>query len=657
MRTAQTFILCLFVALSLSAQDKKITFGEIDLETLKMKSYPKDSSVDAVVLYDYADVSFGYMGDSYSIKMEYHGRVKILKKSALERASIQLGYMKAGYEREERLTNIKGFTYNFENGEVKKEKLTKEMIVNEKSSDNYATTKFNLPNVKEGSVIEYTYTIETPFGVSNSPKTWSFQNDIPVEWSEYKIFVPEYFYYKFLMSGYLPLHISENKPDNMRLGARDVGGTAYRFVVKDAPAFKNEPFITTPADYISMIDFELASVNIPPGTYRNFSLDYPAINKTLLDDEEFGGILKRTNFMRDVAKGILAKTKDSTEQIKMAVDYVTEKVKWNGRTSIWSKNLKKLMEKGEGDAADVNFMLICLLRELGYDANPVILSTRNHGRIHEQYAILKKFNCLVAHIMKGGKDYLLDATDKFLPIGALPIHYLNHKGWLVHPTAMRMIDINPTDRDSEYEAANFKINEDGELIGTFSKSYGGYSAWSARTTFKEEGKEKFLENVKKGKPTWTINKAEYSRTDGNAGSMEAFYEVTVADHLTMAGNMIYLKPMLTEGHGENPFKDNERAFPIDFGYPVEETYVANFEIPKGYAAVELPKNVAFSLPDAGGKFTYAVVQNAGKITVTSRLSFRKPLYGADEYGNLKAFYDKIVAKHAEQIVLKKSVNP
>ena len=170
---------------------------------------------------------------------------------------------------------------------------------------------------------------------------------------------------------------------------------------------------------------------------------------------------------------------------------------------------------------------MCILRELGYDAHPLILSTRAHGRINPTYALLKKFNYVVVHLSHNGKDVLLDATDEYLPPHILPVFCLTDDGWLVHPTQARFISIVPNDTDREFEKADLTISEDGELTGTFSKSYGGYSGASAKNTFKEVGKDKFLEEIKKGKPAWTITKAEFKNTEAIEQVMEANYELSM----------------------------------------------------------------------------------------------------------------------------------
>ena len=656
LKITATATLLLMSVLSFSQNKAKtlppVKFGEVLPELIKMKVYPKDSSAEAVVLYDGGETFFEVMSSNIYITQIIHERIKILKKSALDRGSFKLSVARASGDAQEFLSDIKGFTYNDNNGSPTKDKLTKDMIFQEKATDNLAYTKISMPNIKEGSVIEYTYKRQTPMRITNNPGTWTFQQGIPVERSDYSITIPAYFYYRMIMNGYLQLDYNEN--DQVNINELNTSGTKYHFVVLDAPAFRDEAYITTEADYLSKIDFELASVNWPGVLIKDFSLDYANLNKTFLEEEDFGLQYRKTNFLKDIATEIKTKNSDSTSRLQAAVSYVTKNVKWNELSGMYCTSLKKILEKKTGDAGDVNLMLIALLREIGFDANPVILSTRGHGRIHEQFALLRRFNYVVAHIEKGGKDLLIDATDEHLKVGMLPYACLNHKGFLIHPTAARFVSLEPTERDIEFEKAEIKIDEEGEMKGVFTKSYGGYSASSVRTLLKKDGTEKFLEAVKKGKTNWTITKADYNNKEDITVPLEAKYEVEMTDFVTKSGNMIYLKPMLSEGHDENPFKDTERLFPIDFAMPIDETFLASYELPAGYSALEIPKNVSIALPEGGGRFTYVVNATANKITVTSRLSFKKTQYDSSEYGSLKEFYDQVVKKHTEQIVLKKN---
>jgi hypothetical protein len=651
------FLLWLLSCFHLSqAQDviePKIKFGEFNLADIQMKSYDKDSTADAVVLYDYGQTTFDVRSGAIYQRFVYHKRVKIFKKSALDLGTVSMQLVKGGYEKDQFISDIKGYTYNLENGEVKKEKLTKESIFIEKPVGELQSVKITMPNVKEGSVFEYTYIIDTPFGVSWNPSTWEFQGTNPVMWSIYEISIPSYFTYRMLMSGYLGLASNKTEQVNIRLGSHETNGVLQRFVMKDAPAFRNEAYITSPSDYVSKIDFELASIMWPSVLNRNFSLDYPSLNHTMLENQLFGGQLKKTGFLEDVAKEIKNRYKDSTSRLKAACEYIQKNVKWNGGYNIYSNSLKKVLEAHKGDAGDINLLLVALLREIGFDANPVILSTRKHGRIHEQYALMKKFNYVVAHIERNGKDLLIDATDEYLKLGMLPVRCLNGMGWLVHPSNGRFVKIIPTEKEVEFNSAILKIDEEGELKGTISKSYSGYGALNEKRNFKDKGHEKYLDEAKQENANWVIEKADYFNTDDLEAPMRAQYEITLNDYITKAVNMLYLNPMLSERKKENLLKATERLYPIDFAYPIEETFMATYEFPKSYSIVELPKNISLTLPEGAGKFTYAIAANENKITLTSRIQFRKAVYYAEEYSFLQEFFDKIVAKHQEQIVLKK----
>lgn len=630
--------------------EPKIKFGEFNLADLEMKSYDKDSSVDAIVLYDYGQTSFDDRFGTASQRFIYHTKIKILRKSALNLGTISLQLVKAGLGREQLISNIKGFTYNVENGSVTMEKLGKESIFVEKPVGGIQNVKITMPNVKEGSVIEYSYTITTPFTISWNPPTWTFQGENPVIWSICEIIVPPYLNYGMLMSGYLELTSKKEELVNEKVDDYYLHGLKHRFILKDVPAFRDEAFITSHRDCISKIDFVLERGM----GFTYLPSDYSNMNRALLQSELLSGQLKKTGFLKEVAAEIKSNYGDSTARLKAACEYVQKNVRWNEGFSIYSRSLKKAFEDHIGDSADINLLLVALLREIGFDANPVILGTRRNGRIDEKYVIMKRFNYIVAHIKRNGKDFLMDATDKYLKLGMLPVHCLNVLGWLVHPTNSGFVQIIPTEKDVEFKNANLVIDEDGELKGSFTKSYNGYSALIEKRNFNDKGKEKYLEEARKENANWVIEKADYISNDGPDATMSAEYQISLNDYVTKAGNILYLKPMLSEGQKENLLKAKERLYPVDFAYPIEDTFMATYEFPKEYSILEIPKNISLIIPEDAGRFTYATVINENKITLTSRIQLRKAIYYADEYPFLREFFDKIVTKHQEQIVLKKN---
>ena len=150
------------VHFAIAQQDTFFRIGQTSLGELDMKSYAKDSSAEAVILADYGlsrlikDDIRGYM----TIYRRYT-RIKILKKSAYNYANISVPFYRFSANQEEIVRDIQARTYNLKDGSMQYQEMGKSAIFEEKRSDKVYLSKFTLPNIHEGSVIEYSYTIES----------------------------------------------------------------------------------------------------------------------------------------------------------------------------------------------------------------------------------------------------------------------------------------------------------------------------------------------------------------------------------------------------------------------------------------------------------------------------------------------------------------
>ncbi|XWW44281.1 transglutaminase [Fibrella sp. USSR17] len=645
----------IFLCAQAPSQQPVVKFGQVTAADFQVKPAPDDTTAEAVALYESVDTRFEYRNEKITRIAYYYGRIRVNKKSGYDQATIQIPLWNQPGNAEY-ATAIEGQTYTLRNGQVTRQKMDKAAVVSERLSEVSNTTKFTLPGVEEGCIIEYRYTVYSPN--EEVPPSWEFQHEIPVIWSDYKVTISNYFQFRGLVSGYIPLTVVERKPVSMGLipGLNDEGGTLFHYAIANAPAFRNEPYITTPVDYVASIHFELAKIDVPGYTTKIYSLSWPDMDRLLLDKETFSGQYAKATYLRDVTEAIKTKypVSDTLGRVTAAYDYVRTTMTWNEKGNLESDRLKKVLELKKGDAADLNFMLIGLLRNLDINANPVILSTRDHGRINEAYGLLRQFNYVVAHLTLGGKDVMLDATDRFVKPGMLPYRALNAVGRLIVPEGKsRFVSLLPAERDMEAKTCTFTITDDGETKGTLVHSYGGYGAVQARASYKRQGEEKFLADVKRKKSTWQVDKAEFTSVDDLNVSMNVKYSLSMTDVAQVAGDRIYLHPMLTEGQSENPFKQPSRQFPIDFGTPIDEAFTATYTLPDGYTADELPKPLVMNLPENAGRFVYQVQQSGKQLTVVSRITIKKPIFGAEEYMFLKEFYDKILLKQGEQVVLVK----
>ncbi|QJD80839.1 transglutaminase domain-containing protein [Spirosoma rhododendri] len=614
-------------------------------------------SAGAVVLYKYGEVRFDVISDQLWLITTHHVRTRINKKSAYDLATIELPVRRGKAGQHEHINYFEGYTYNLVNGQVEETKLPRAGHFTDRADDAYQIEKYTLSNVREGSIIEYKYELRTPFAISHTPRTWYFQQSIPVKWSEYRITIPNYFYYNIIQTGYLPIAVNEHNEGSMTLipGEHQIGYVAYRFAVKDAPAFRDEAYITTDEDYLSKIDFEMARYILPGNHQQTFSLNWTDLDNTLLGDASFGGQLKRGGFMRETAQTIIRDHADTLARVTAAYDFIRKRMKWNNKTSIWSNNVKTVYEAGKGDAADINLLLIAMLREMNLDANPVILSTRSHGRIDESFALLKKFNYVVAHVWVGNKDLLLDATDSHLIPGMLTRDCLNGQGRLIHPQKARFIALNLAERSVETVTARLSISEEGDVSGAVQMLTGGHAGWETRREIATNGRTKYNDELRKERPGWQFDSVSVDNSRAGTTAVVTSCTVAIANACSQAGDRLYFRPMLTEGHHQNPFKGTERLYPVDFGVLVDETFTATYTLPAGYKVEELPKRALVVMPNNGGRYAFDIsVNERNELQVLSRLALRQPVYPAVEYEALRELFALMVAKQAEQVVLKRT---
>ncbi|RNI26860.1 transglutaminase domain-containing protein [Rufibacter latericius] len=639
--------------------------GQVTPEDLKMTSYAPDTSAAAVVLYDLGESNFLFTKGT-QLQFKRIIRIKVLKKNGLDQADFVIPYYTRRDGSKEEVFNVKGVTYNLENGQTVKMKLDEKAIFDEKRDANWRLKKLTMPGVKVGSVIELSYIIKSDF--IKLLREWEFQHRIPVKWSEYRVGMVPFFEYNHVSHGYHPYHIKDAKverktvsvawKDNVGLaqvdksGAMSMSVVQYQWAMKDLPAFTEEPFLSGAQDYISKIEFELSKVQYPDEQPTFTSGDWASFTKELLKEEEFGGQLTNTAYLKKTADGLIAGKTDTLEKVKAVMEYVKNNLRWDGKHRIYTENLRKAFDARSGSAAEINLVLTALLREAGVAAYPMLVSTREHGKPMVSSPMISKFDYVISYVQLRGKNYLLDATEKDLPFGMLPLRCLNDKGWVVQGTEGKWVPLTGSEKNIQLVSGSLKILPTGEVTGTLAEDFRGVPALQARSAIRDKGQENYMKEFANAGTDWVRQEIKIHNLDNLQESFRKEYKLNRAGDLQPA-TLLYLSPMLTHAQGENPFKLATRQYPIDFGTPVEETYAFTYQLPEGYEVEEMPKAASVTLPGNAAKFTYFAQMTNGQLQIISKLNINKTFYEPTEYGNLREFYNRLVAKHAEKIVLKK----
>jgi hypothetical protein len=293
-----------------------------------------------------------------------------------------------------------------------------------------------------------------------------------------------------------------------------------------------------------------------------------------------------------------------------------------------------------------------MLEKVDVPSTMVLLSTRDHGFIRQQYPMEEQLNYVICLVKIGDKKLFLDATEKYLPMGILPERCLNGLGLAISKTNHGWIDIEAKAKARTVVNSDVSIGANGELKGKVNIVREGYDAHRLRIDYHEKGESEYLTEFLTDK-NWEITKTEFQNIKDIESTTQQMHEFSINEYSTAAGDLIYLNPFFTGQTKENVFKQPTREYPVDFGTPIDRTLISKIVIPEGFAVDELPKPKVIQLPNSSAKYSYNVTQMGNTLNVISMMQINKSLFLQTEYLLLREFYNQIVAKQAEQIVLKK----
>lgn len=652
----------LFVALPalfpslLSAQEPPMKYGKVPKEDLEMKVYSLDTSAPAVVLCDYGKVTFEFPDDGDRCVLNRHKRIKILRRAGFEYGDIVIPY----YSQGTKITTLKAQVIAPDGKETE---VAKKDIFDEKVSERWSHIRFAFPNLREGCVVEYRYEYESKF-IFELPE-WYFQADIPVRWSELRLEIPVWYNYVSLTQG-RPLDVAETvRGRGSVLVSRQFSGALTgtvdfnytQLVMKNAPAIKEEAFITTMDDYYARMRFQLKSTQFNEAPPEPVMGTWGKVATELLERGDFGAQFTKKNKYKKVweaAAPMVAAQATPDEKIQAAYKFVQSTFKRDEGYGILARqNLDELFEKKTATAYEMNLLLVALLREAGLQAHPVLISTRDHGQPVPQYPIMDQFNHVLAFAEVGDKSLLLDAGNPFRPPGLVAVNSLNRQGFLVHPTNPQWVQINPFTA-SETWLGVLQLDEEGNLRGRMQTAAEGYSAMSRRDDYSQKPVADFWKTtLQEHYPEASVDSVTVENKDDMNKPLSEKFVVELPNYAQVSGNLMYLNPVYYSSYHENPFKLEHRSYPVDIPFPIKERVVLDLAIPPGYVVESLPESARYTLPNNGGRFQYNIGQKDGKISLNCTLNITQLFFSPEEYENLRSFFGMAAEKMGEQVVLKK----
>jgi len=673
MKITKIIIYSFVFLLNLTCLAQNFELGKVSIAELEEKHHPKDTSAVAAILFKKGKTSFEYSQENgFMLQTVVKVRIKIYKKEGYDWANKAINYSIDSSPKES-LDFSDAVTYNLVNGKIEKTKLKSDGIFVEKINKYLNRKKITMPNVKEGSVVEYEYTIRTPNKVN--PRDWDFQTSIPVNYCEYKTLIPEYYSYNTTTKGFITPKIDvvkNSKSINITSKERYQGAglsptttsysndtytymeTVSTYVTENLPAMKNESFVNNIDNYTSSLVQELATMQFPGEAIKSFATNWNSVVKTIYDYEDFGSELNKTGYFEDQIKALIAPLNSPEEKIAAIFTYVKNNVKWNGFRGFYcEQGVRTAFKNKTGNVGDINLMLTAMLRFAGIEANPVLVSTRDNGIA--LFPSRTAFDYVIAAIESPNGLVLLDATEANSMPNVLPTRDLNWFGRLIRKDGSSSeVDLMPKTLSNDAVTMNYTVEPSGRVTGKMQRQLTQHNAMLYRNRVIGENQETYLEKLEN--ENGKIEIEDYKRHNEkelNAPVGEVF-SFTGSNLCEVIQDKIYINPLLFYTYKENPFKQETREYPIDYGFPFTDRYAVNIQIPEGYVVESVPAPVNMVMQDDLGGFKFLTNVAGNTIQLSVQHQIKVPIVASDYYEMLKEYYKKMIEKENEKIVLKKA---
>jgi hypothetical protein len=645
--------LMIFWASKVSAQNYEL--GKVTIAELQEKSNAKDTAAPAAILFKKGRTFFTYTeGKGLVANNVYEFRIKIYKKEGLKWANQEVSYY-VGYENlnDDTVNFSNAATYNLENGEIVKTKLNSEGSFKNKINKYWNQATITLPNVKVGSIIEFKYILKTENRVRLPD--FDFQYNIPVNYFEYKTEIPEFFIYKSLLVGNLKIETKAELVLSSQVFASGYKQINSFYTSKDIPALNEERFVDNINNYRGSIQNELEKERYPDEPAIDYTKTWEGVATSIYKNKNFGDELKQKDYFSADLKEILQKTDSKKERLSLIFQFVQNRMSWTERKGYFvDKGVKKAYEEKSGNVAEINFILISMLKAAGIEVSPVLVSTVENGV--PVFPNRTVFNYVIGAAEIDGQKILLDASNKFTTPNILPLNLLNWKGRLIkEDSSSQEIDLIPKIASKENYTITASINPGlAEIDGRLRIKKTDYEALRFRQVNSNIDENSYLEKLENdlGKIEIEDYKIENKTGDLSKPVQEEF-NFKAKNSYDFIGGKIFLRPILFFTDVTNPFKQEERQMPVYFGHPVQDTYNVFLDIPDGFVVESLPKPMRIVTENRDASYTMNMISEENKVHIQVVKEINKYIFATDDYDMLKEFFQNIIVSQNEKIVLKR----
>jgi tetratricopeptide (TPR) repeat protein len=480
-----------------------------------------------------------------------------------------------------------------------------------------------MPGLRSGAVIDFEYSVESKgknifadyFG-----EQFYFGNYHPTALSEYVLILPPqrkfYFHY-----------VNKETPAEVLTTPEAV---TYIYKWENLPGIVVEPSMPALANILPILQVSTFSSWEELGSwYWN-----------LIQDQ-----FVASDRIKQKVSQLTANKTTQMDKVKALYDFVVSQIRYVGLEfgigGYLPHKAEDVLLASYGDCKDKGTLLITMLREIGVEADVVLVRTRDLGELDFAQPMLGLFNhfIVLAHTSEG--DIFLDGTAEYHAYDQLPFDDQGVKVFVISSSGSRFVTtpLSPAEDNFINVDMQLQVGADGSANGARHLAYGDYFAPGQRSKYLNPARRmdqlaEYWNGIYGGT---VVSDAQFSNLAVLEEPVVFSYNLSIPRLVRREGDIYYLPSRIPVDSLVSSLASNSlREYPLELNAPYTVHSAIEYQLPTNAQwGANLPQD--FTLQNDFGSFSVKYHYSSFAVQVEMNLEINTYRVDPTDYARFRAF--------------------
>lgn len=369
--------------------------------------------------------------------------------------------------------------------------------------------------------------------------------------------------------------------------------------------------------------------------------------------------IKSDNAIKDKVRELIKDETIDEGKIRAIYNFCAQKIRYvaveYGQAGYQPHNAADIFRNKYGDCKDQAILLVTMLKEAGFSAYPVLISTKDYYNLNPDFPTML-FNHVIAAVALKDKIIFMDPTAETCSFDDLPASDQQRKVLLFREDTFEIQEIPfyQASHNLLSQGMDIKISQDETVFGQRTVSTGGvydqaqryWLVYTPPDVIRERLREK-IQDISIGAKLITV---DIKNLDNLNLPVVLNYSFRGQEYFTEAG-MMRIMPQLAS-LDNSLIAQEKRKYPIDFEYLDTKEAVFEIAIGDNFIVKYIPKSINEDSPWLSFSAEYS--HRGNKIYFKQKTTLKKALIKVEEYASFKTFFEGLARKIKQRIILEKA---